>query len=343
MTIFITGGLGFIGSNFIRKVINKSDEKIVNLDLQTYAGNSDNLKDLEGDCRYCFIRGDISHENTVNQILEEHKPWAIVNFAAESHVDRSIAGPGDFIQTNINGVFNLLNCAKKYLETPYTDVTRFRFLQVSTDEVFGSLSVDDAPFNESNQYLPNSPYAASKASSDHLVRAWFRTYGLPTLITNCSNNYGPFQFPEKLIPLTIQNALIGKNLPIYGDGKQIRDWLHVYDHCDAIFETLTHGRVGETYNVGGDEEKQNIEVVKSICFILDKLKPRDVGNYSDLITYVTDRAGHDRRYAINNKKIKTELGWKPKYDFETGLQQTVEWYLKSKEWLERIRTGRYQA
>ncbi|MBS1131408.1 MAG: dTDP-glucose 4,6-dehydratase, partial [Proteobacteria bacterium] len=318
MTILVTGGAGFIGSNFVLDWLARSDERVINLDVLTYAGNLENLASLDGDSRHLFVKGDIGDFELVSKLLAEHQPRAVVNFAAESHVDRSIHGPEDFIQTNIVGTFRLLESVRAfYGQLEKAAKNEFRFLHVSTDEVYGSLATDDPAFTETHQYEPNSPYSASKAASDHLVRAYHHTYGLPVLTTNCSNNYGPYHFPEKLIPLVIHNALAGKPLPIYGDGQQIRDWLYVKDHCSAIRRALEAGRLGETYNVGGWNEKSNLEVVYTLCAILDELRPRVDGKpYKELITYVTDRPGHDRRYAIDATKIERELGWKPDETFE---------------------------
>jgi dTDP-glucose 4,6-dehydratase len=343
--IIVTGGAGFIGGNFIHEILSDLNAgEVLNIDCLTYAGNLQTLEKISSDLRYKFIQGSIADKDLVNRIFQEHKPTAIVNFAAESHVDRSIHGPGDFIQTNIVGTFNLLECAREYWTALQQDQKEsFRFLHVSTDEVYGSLSPTDPPFTESNPYEPNSPYSASKAASDHLVRAWFHTYGLPVLTTNCSNNYGPYHFPEKLIPLCILNALSGKPLPIYGDGQQIRDWLYVKDHCSAIRTVLEKGQVGETYNIGGWNEKANIEVVNQICHILDELKPREDGkSYLEQITFVKDRPGHDRRYAIDASKIERELGWKPVETFETGIRKTVRWYLDNSKWIEEVLSGNYR-
>jgi dTDP-glucose 4,6-dehydratase len=342
--ILVTGCAGFIGSNFVHTWLENHDEPVINLDKLTYAGNLDNLSALAGDARHTFVQGDIGDRATVDALLAKHKPRAVLNFAAESHVDRSIHGPGDFIQTNVVGTFNLLESVRAYWSSlPETEKQAFRFLHVSTDEVYGTLSAEDPPFSETNPFEPNSPYAASKASSDHLVRAWHHTYGLPVLTTNCSNNYGPFHFPEKLIPLVILNALNGKPLPIYGDGQQVRDWLFVKDHCTAIARVLESGRVGETYNIGGWNEKANIDVVKTICARLDQLRPRPDGKpYAEQITYVKDRPGHDRRYAIDARKIERELGWKPKETFETGIEKTVQWYLDNPKWVEGVTSGEYR-
>lgn len=344
MTILVTGGAGFIGSNFVLDWLAQSDEKVINLDVLTYAGNLENLASLEGNSRHLFVKGDIGDFELISKLLTEHRPRAVINFAAESHVDRSIHGPEDFIQTNIVGTFRLLEAVRAfYGQLEKTDKNEFRFLHVSTDEVYGSLASDDPAFTETHQYEPNSPYSASKAASDHLVRAYHHTYGLPVLTTNCSNNYGPYHFPEKLIPLVIHNALAGKPLPIYGDGQQIRDWLYVKDHCSAIRRVLEAGRLGETYNVGGWNEKSNLEVVNTLCAILDKLRPRVDGKpYKELITYVTDRPGHDRRYAINASKIERELGWKPDETFETGIRKTVQWYLDHQDWVENVTSGNYR-
>ena len=384
MTILVTGGAGFIGGNFVLDWLAGSDEVVVNLDKLTYAGNLQTLASVQGNPRHVFVQGDIGDRALVERLLAEHQPRAVVNFAAESHVDRSIHGPGDFIQTNIVGTFNLLESVRAYWAAlpnaevdcfvPRSDETSviagnvpanashspviasaakqstagatkssFRFLHVSTDEVYGSLSKTDPAFAETNRYEPNSPYSASKAASDHLVRAWHHTYGLPVLTTNCSNNYGPFHFPEKLIPLMIVNALAGKPLPVYGDGMQIRDWLYVKDHCSAIRRVLEAGRLGEVYNVGGWNEKPNIEIVNTVCALLDELRPRADGKrYAEQITYVTDRPGHDRRYAIDATKIHRELGWKPAEAFETGIRKTVQWYLSNPEWVANVQSGAYK-
>lgn len=343
--LLVTGGAGFIGGNFVLDWLAGSNESIVNLDMLTYAGNLDTLKSLEGDSRHHFVRGDIGDRQLVSKLLSEHRPRAVINFAAESHVDRSIHGPGDFIQTNVVGTFNLLESVRAYWSDLAEEERRaFRFLHVSTDEVFGTLGENDPPFAETNAYEPNSPYSASKAASDHLVRAWHHTYGLPVVTTNCSNNYGPYHFPEKLIPLVILNALAGKPLPIYGDGQQIRDWLYVKDHCSAIRTVLAGGALGETYNVGGWNEKPNIEVVHTICAILDELKPRDDGqSYATQISYVQDRPGHDRRYAIDARKLERELGWKPAETFDTGIRKTVEWYLENQGWVKNVTSGQYRT
>ena len=374
MTLLVTGGAGFIGGNFVLDWLAGSDEPVVNLDKLTYAGNLQTLASLKCDARHIFVQGDIGDRALVDKLLAEHKPRAVINFAAESHVDRSIHGPGDFIETNIVGTYNLLEAVRGYWQTlpkeemdprvkPEDDkkmggegdkkvgakdgrrVTQssFRFLHVSTDEVYGSLSKDDPAFAETNRYEPNSPYSASKAASDHLVRAWHHTYGLPVLTTNCSNNYGPYHFPEKLIPLMIVNALAGKPLPVYGDGMQIRDWLYVKDHCSAIRTVLAEGQLGETYNVGGWNEKPNIEIVNTVCKLLDELRPKSDGtSYATQITYVTDRPGHDRRYAIDARKLEAELGWKPAETFETGIRKTVQWYLQNPEWVANVQSGAYK-
>ncbi|MEY5029668.1 MAG: dTDP-glucose 4,6-dehydratase [Pseudomonadota bacterium] len=344
MTIFVTGGAGFIGANFVLDWIAGSDEPVVNLDKLTYAGNLETLASLQGNPCHIFVQGDIGDRALVEKLLAEHRPRAVVNFAAESHVDRSIHGPGDFVQTNIVGTFNLLESVRGYWSgLPDADKAAFRFLHVSTDEVYGSLAKDDPAFAETNRYEPNSPYSASKAASDHLVRAWHHTYGLPVLTTNCSNNYGPYHFPEKLIPLMIVNALAGKALPVYGDGMQIRDWLYVKDHCSAIRRVLEAGRLGETYNVGGWNEKPNIEIVKTVCKLLDELHPKaDGSSYASQITYVTDRPGHDRRYAIDARKLERELGWKPAETFETGIRKTVQWYLDHPDWVKNVQSGAYR-
>lgn len=343
-TILVTGGAGFIGSNFVLAWINQGLGKVINLDKLTYAGNLDNLKSLGHNANHVFVHGDIADKHLLDKLLMEHKPYAVVNFAAESHVDRSIHGPEDFIQTNVVGTFHLLESVRAYWNSlDNTHKKDFRFLHVSTDEVYGSLGKDDVPFTETTAYAPNSPYSASKAASDHLVRSYHHTYGLPTLTTNCSNNYGPHHFPEKLIPLVIHNALLGKPLPIYGNGMQIRDWLYVEDHCAAIRRVLEAGKVGEVYNIGGWNEKPNIEVVRSLCRILDKKKPRaDGSSYADLITFVQDRPGHDQRYAIDASKISRELGWKPTETFETGIEKTVDWFLQNQDWVENVTSGEYR-
>jgi len=343
--ILVTGGAGFIGGNFVLDWLSDAGtEGIINLDKLTYAGNLETLASLKNDSRHIFIHGDIGDKELVSKLLQEYKPRAIVNFAAESHVDRSIHGPAEFVQTNIVGTFNLLECAREYwssLEGALKE--RFRFHHVSTDEVYGSLTATDPAFTETNSYEPNSPYSASKAASDHLVRAWFHTYGFPVVTTNCSNNYGPYHFPEKLIPLVILNALNGKPLPIYGDGQQVRDWLYVGDHCSAIRQVLEAGKLGETYNIGGWNEKANIEVVNTICRILNELKPRADGkSYAEQITFVKDRPGHDRRYAINASKVERELGWRPAETFDTGIRKTVQWYLDNPIWIEGVVSGSYR-
>ncbi len=342
--ILVTGCAGFIGSNFVHTWLANRDESVVNLDLLTYAGNLENLAALAGDARHIFVHGDIGDRELVGQLLATHRPRAVLNFAAESHVDRSIHGPGEFIQTNVVGTFNLLESVRAYWsDLPPAEREAFRFLHVSTDEVYGTLLPTDPPFAETNPYEPNSPYAASKASSDHLVRAWHHTYRLPVLTTNCSNNYGPYHFPEKLIPLVILNALNGKPLPIYGDGQQVRDWLYVVDHCHAIARVLEDGRVGETYNIGGWNEKANLDVVRTICARLDEVRPRDDGKpYAEQITYVKDRPGHDRRYAIDAHKIERELGWKPQETFESGIRKTVQWYLDNPKWIAGVTSGDYR-
>ncbi len=343
--ILVTGGAGFIGGNFILNwLASPSAEGIINLDKLTYAGNLATLKCLASDSRHVFIEGDIADYDFVLSLLKKHSVRAVVNFAAESHVDRSIHGPDDFIQTNVVGTFNLLEAVRAYWsELSDSAKSNFRFLHVSTDEVYGSLSPKDPAFTETNAYEPNSPYSASKAASDHLVRAWHHTYGLPVLTTNCSNNYGPYHFPEKLIPLVILNALAGKALPIYGDGQQIRDWLYVKDHCSAIRRVLEAGKLGETYNVGGWNEKPNLEVVNTICSILDELRPKSDGSsYASQITYVKDRPGHDRRYAIDASKLERELGWKPAETFDTGIRKTVQWYLDNQEWTDGVLSGSYR-
>jgi len=343
--ILITGGAGFIGSNFaLDWLANPAAEGVINLDKLTYAGNLANLESLKDDPRHIFIHGDIGDRELVAKLLKQYQPRAILNFAAESHVDRSIHGPVEFIETNIVGTFNLLECAREYwgsLAAPEKD--SFRFHHVSTDEVYGSLSATDPAFTENHPYEPNSPYSASKAASDHLVRAWFHTYHFPVVTTNCSNNYGPYHFPEKLIPLVILNALNNKDLPIYGDGQQIRDWLYVGDHCSAIREVLAQGKLGETYNIGGWNEKANIDVVKTICSVLDELKPRSDGkSYVEQITFVKDRPGHDRRYAIDAGKVERELGWRPAQTFETGIRKTVQWYLDNPDWIKGVVSGSYR-
>ena len=342
--ILVTGGAGFIGGNFVLDWLADSDEPVVNLDKLTYAGNLQTLASLKDNPKHIFVQGDIGDAQLVAQLLAKYQPRAVVNFAAESHVDRSIHGPSDFIQTNVVGTFNLLESVRAYwnnLSEPQKSA--FRFLHVSTDEVYGTLAANNPPFAETNRYEPNSPYSASKAASDHLVRAWHHTYGLPVLTTNCSNNYGPYHFPEKLIPLVILNARAGKPLPIYGDGQQIRDWLYVKDHCSAIRRVLEAGQLGETYNVGGWNEKANLDVVHTICALLDELSPRADGkSYAEQITFVTDRPGHDRRYAIDARKLERELGWKPAETFETGIRKTVQWYLDNNEWTNNVTSGAYR-
>ena len=342
--IFITGGAGFIGANFVLDWLAGSQEPVINLDKLTYAGNPETLASLQGDSRHTFVQGDISDGALLTRLLTEHQPRAVVNFAAESHVDRSIHGPGDFVQTNILGTFNLLEAVRGFWNGLQVEAKAdFRFLHVSTDEVYGSLGQSDAAFTETHRYEPNSPYSASKAASDHLVRAWHHTYGLPVVTTNCSNNYGPYHFPEKLIPLMIVNALAGKPLPIYGDGMQVRDWLYVKDHCSAIRRVLEAGRVGEVYNVGGWNEKPNIEIVHTVCALLDELRPKaDGSSYQTQITYVKDRPGHDRRYAIDARKLENELGWKPAETFESGIRKTVQWYLANPQWVANVQSGAYR-
>jgi dTDP-glucose 4,6-dehydratase len=344
MTILITGGAGFIGSNFVLDWLNTSDEAIINVDILTYAGNMQNLASASGDHRHIFIQGDIGDRSLIDQLLIKHRPRAVLNFAAESHVDRSISGPEAFIKTNIVGTFNLLECIRAYWNTlDEKSNDSFRLLHVSTDEVYGSLSKNEPAFTENHRYEPNSPYSASKAASDHLVRAYHHTYGLPVLTTNCSNNYGPFHFPEKLIPLMIVNAQAGEPLPVYGDGQQIRDWLYVRDHCSAIRRVLEAGQPGETYNIGGWNEKANIEIVQKVCALLDELTPRADGqSYKQQIAYVADRPGHDRRYAIDARKIEQQLGWKPAETFETGIRKTVQWYLDNPKWVANVQSGGYR-
>ena len=343
-TILVTGGAGFIGSNFVLDECERGDARIVNLDLLTYAGNLINLDSLQGNPNHVFVHGDIGDRELLRTLFSQYQPNAVVNFAAESHVDRSIAGPQEFIRTNVVGTFNLLEEVRSYwLQLDNSRQNTFRFLHVSTDEVYGSLGHDDPAFTETTPYAPNSPYSASKAASDHLVRAYHHTYGLPCLTTNCSNNYGPMQFPEKLIPLVILNALEGKQLPIYGEGKNVRDWLYVKDHCDAIRLVLDRGRVGEVYNIGGRCEKTNLEVVRGICSLLDERRPQSAFKpHSSLITLVKDRPGHDWRYAIDCSKIERELGWRPKETFASGLGKTIEWYTQSSDWIDSIRTGAYR-
>ncbi|MFM9970233.1 MAG: dTDP-glucose 4,6-dehydratase [Burkholderiales bacterium] len=343
MSLLVTGGAGFIGSNFVLEWLSQRNEPVVTLDKLTYAGNLANLATLQNDPRHTFVRGDICDRGLIEQLLNSHQVSAIVHFAAESHVDRSIHGPAEFVQTNFVGTFSLLEEARTYWgKLDSEQKQRFRFLHVSTDEVYGSLSATDAAFTESTPYAPNSPYSASKAGSDHMVRAYFHTFGLPVLTSNCSNNYGPMHFPEKLIPLVMLNALEGKPLPVYGDGSNVRDWLHVSDHCEALRLILEQGAPGETYNVGGSSELSNIFVVNSICEILDKLRPRNAGRYVELIRFVTDRPGHDRRYAIDAGKIRRELNWSPRHEFDTGLERTINWYLENMAWVENIRSGDYQ-
>jgi len=342
--ILVTGGAGFIGSNFVLDWLAQSEETVINLDALTYAGNRTNLASLEGDSRHVFVKGNIADSELVTHLLHERRPRAVINFAAESHVDRSIHGPENFIQTNIVGTFRLLECVRAFwndLREP--DQQDFRFLHVSTDEVYGTLDKEAPPFTETSRYEPNSPYSASKAASDHLVRAWHHTYGLPVLTTNCSNNYGPYHFPEKLIPLMIVSALAGKPLPVYGDGMQIRDWLYVKDHCSAIRRVLEAGKPGEIYNIGGWNEKPNIEIVNTVCSLLDELRPKADGtSYAAQITYVADRPGHDRRYAIDAHKIERELSWRPSETFETGIRKTVQWYLDNPEWVAQVQSGAYR-
>ena len=344
MTTLITGGAGFIGANFVLDWLAQSDEPVINLDKLTYAGNLETLASLRGDARHVFVQGDIGDTTLVDGLLARHRPRAVLNFAAESHVDRSIHSPEDFIQTNIVGTFRLLEAVRAYWNTLEGEAkTAFRFLHVSTDEVYGSLGATDPAFTEDHRYEPNSPYSASKAASDHLVRAYHHTYGLPVLTTNCSNNYGPYHFPEKLIPLMIVNALAGKALPVYGDGMQVRDWLYVKDHCSAIRRVLEAGRLGEVYNVGGWNEKPNIEIVHTVCALLDELRPKADGTpYNTQITTVKDRPGHDRRYAIDASKIERELGWKPAETFESGIRKTVQWYLANPEWVAHVQSGAYR-
>jgi dTDP-glucose 4,6-dehydratase len=343
--ILVTGGAGFIGANFVLDWLAQSDETVINLDQLTYAGNRENLASLAEDRRHVFVQGDIGDSSLVASLLAQHQPRAVINFAAESHVDRSIHGPEDFIQTNIVGTFRLLEAVRAYWNNLLGEAQQnFRFLHVSTDEVYGSLVKDEPAFTEHHRYEPNSPYSASKAASDHLVRAYHHTYGLPVLTTNCSNNYGPYHFPEKLIPLMIVNALAGKPLPVYGDGQQIRDWLYVKDHCSAIRRVLEAGRLGETYNIGGWNEKPNIDIVHTVCALLDELRTRADGkSYREQITYVTDRPGHDRRYAIDASKIERELGWKPAETFDTGIRKTVQWYLENQDWVANVQSGAYRA
>jgi len=344
MTLLVTGGAGFIGSNFVHTWLSGGDEPIVNLDKLTYAGNLGNLQTLANDQRHVFVQGDIADKVLVGELLRQHQPRAVLHFAAESHVDRSIHGPLDFIHTNVVGTCQLLEAVREYWKGLSPELQQsFRFLHVSTDEVFGSLEAGAPAFKETHVHQPNSPYAASKAASDHLVRAWHHTYGIPVLTTHCSNNYGPYHFPEKLIPLVLHHALAGKPLPIYGDGMQIRDWLFVQDHCRAIARVLQAGKPGETYNIGGWNEKPNIDVVRTLCQLLDELQPRADGHsYAEQITFVKDRAGHDRRYAIDASKIHLELGWRPQETFETGLRQTVQWYLDHPDWVANVTSGQYR-
>jgi dTDP-glucose 4,6-dehydratase len=342
--LLVTGGAGFIGSNFILQWLASADEPVLNLDRLTYAGNARNLESLRRDARYRLVRGDICDRRLVRDLLRQHRPRAVVHFAAESHVDRSIDGPADFVQTNIVGTFSLLEECREYWQSQ-RDAERaaFRFLHVSTDEVYGSLAPEDPAFSENTPYAPNSPYSASKAGSDHLVRAYHHTYGLPTLTTNCSNNYGPYQFPEKLIPLMMLRALQGEQLPVYGDGRHVRDWLYVGDHCDAIRLVLERGRPGETYNIGGSAERTNIELVEALCALLDEARPRPAGRYAELIRFVTDRPGHDRRYAMDTSKIGRELGWRAKETLDSGLARTVRWYLDNQAWVEEVTSGAYRS
>ncbi|HEU5295872.1 MAG TPA: dTDP-glucose 4,6-dehydratase [Burkholderiaceae bacterium] len=343
MTVLVTGGAGFIGSNFVLDWLQQSEEPIVNLDALTYAGNLENLSSLDGDRRHHFVRGDICDRPLLDHLLATHRPRALVHFAAESHVDRSIHGPSAFVRTNIEGSFHLLEAARAFWQTlAGSEREGFRFLHVSTDEVYGSLSPEAPAFTEAHPYEPNSPYSASKAASDHLVRAWHHTYGLPALTTNCSNNYGPYQFPEKLIPLMIVNALAGKPLPIYGDGMNVRDWLYVRDHCSGIRAVLARGRVGETYNIGGWNEMPNKQIVETVCALLDELRPDAAGAHARLITYVTDRPGHDRRYAIDAHKMERELGWRPAETFDTGIRKTAQWYLDHADWVAHVQSGTYR-
>ena len=342
--ILVTGGAGFIGSNFVLQWMSSECIPVVNLDKLTYAGNLGNLERVSAEANYRFVDGDIADRKLVRDLLYQHRPRAIVHFAAESHVDRSIHGPDDFVRTNVDGTFSLLEQTRTYwIQLPEDQRAAFRFLQISTDEVYGSLGQSDPPFSESSPYAPNSPYSASKAASDHLVRAYHHTYGLPTLTTNCSNNYGPYQFPEKLIPLVILNAMSGKPIPVYGDGQNVRDWVFVADHCDAVRTVLARGRIGETYNIGGGNEKRNLEIVHSVCSILDDLRPDDpVVPHRELITFIKDRPGHDRRYAIDAGKIEKDLGWKPRETFETGIRKTIEWYLANENWVQEVTTGNYR-
>jgi dTDP-glucose 4,6-dehydratase len=343
LTVIVTGGAGFIGSNFVLDWLAHGNESVVNLDALTYAGNLHNLDSLRGNARHVFVQGDICDRALLDKLFAEHRPRAVVHFAAESHVDRSIHGPGEFINTNVQGTFTLLEATRAFCSALDGDAkSAFRFLHVSTDEVYGSLAPGAPAFTETHAYEPNSPYSASKAASDHLVRAWHHTYGLPVLTTNCSNNYGPYHFPEKLIPLMIVNALAGKPLPVYGDGMQVRDWLYVRDHCSAIRAVLAKGRLGETYNIGGWNEKPNIEIVQTICALLDELRPDAKGSYTRHIAYVKDRPGHDRRYAIDARKIERELGWRPAETFESGIRKTVQWYLDNADWVAGVQSGNYR-
>ena len=342
-TILVTGGAGFIGSNFVLHWLKEESANIINVDKLTYAGNPANLASVAHDSRYEFLQRDICDREFISELLMTRRPRAIVHFAAESHVDRSIHGPDDFIRTNVNGTFSLLEEARAYWsELSGAEKEAFRFLHVSTDEVYGSLGPNELAFTETTRYAPNSPYSATKAASDHLVRAYFHTYGLPVLTTNCSNNYGPFQFPEKLIPLVILNAVSGKPIPVYGDGQNVRDWLFVTDHCEAIRSVLADGKMGETYNIGGKNELKNLDVVNTICSVLDELRPHDAVPHARLIKFVTDRPGHDRRYAMNTAKIEAELGWKPRETFSTGIRKTVEWYLDNEGWVQSVISGNYQ-
>ena len=341
--ILVTGGAGFIGANFVLDWLQGSDEPVVNIDALTYAGNLESLQSVQGDARHVFVQGDITDRALLDALLARHRPRAVVHFAAESHVDRSIHGPGAFIKTNIEGTYALLEAVRAYWAASEPMLKAgFRFHHVSTDEVYGSLAPGEAAFTENHPFEPNSPYSASKAAADHLVRAWHHTYGLPVLTTNCSNNYGPYHFPEKLIPLMIVNALAGKPLPVYGDGQQLRDWLYVKDHCAAIREVLARGRVGETYNIGGWNEKPNIEIVRTVCALLDEMQPSAAGPHERLVTYVTDRPGHDRRYAIDARKIERELGWRPAETFETGIRKTVRWSLDNTGWVANVQSGTYR-
>ena len=343
MTILITGGAGFIGSNFVLDWLETVGEPVVNLDALSYAGNLHNLDSIQGDPRHVFVQGDIGDQPLLARLLAEHRPRALLHFAAESHVDRSIHGPGEFMRTNVMGTFTLLEAVRTHWNAlADTDKAVFRFHHVSTDEVFGSLAPDAAAFTEAHPYQPNSPYSASKAASDHLVRSWHHTYGLPVLTTHCSNNYGPYHFPEKLIPLTIVNALAGKPLPVYGDGQQVRDWLYVRDHANALRAVLSGGRVGQTYNIGGWNEKTNLDIVHTICGLLDELRPDPSGAYRRLITHVKDRPGHDRRYAVDARKLERELGWRPADSFETGIRKTVQWYLDHPDWVADVQSGSYR-